>query len=171
MGGKNFEQEVFIDKNNLPDELVEQPQKFYDWAKEAVLASIDTTDAKDRYEVVKAEVELRIRQHPSLHNLPDKPTESSIRATVTTNRKVRRAFKKYLDALRTEKLLAKAERAFEHRKKSLEGLVTTNTQFFFANPKIDSQTRQTIDQDELLKSARSKHSKRRITRRRDKKYG
>lgn len=160
---KDFTKDVAIDESNLVEELVRQPQLFYDWAKQAVYASIDTTAAKDKLDVAKAEVELRIRKHPRLHDLPEKPTEAMIKAAVIVHSKVKRANKRYLEALRIEKLLVKAERAFEHRKKSLEGLVHTNQQFYFANPRTDTRTRQRVDEKSLLERAREK---RKIKRRR-----
>jgi len=152
----DFENDINIDEFNLVEELVRQPQLYYDWAKKAVLANSDTLSAKDKLDLIKAEIELRIRKHPTLHRLPEKPTEAIIKAAVLVNRKVQRANKRYLEALRIEKILNKAERAFEHRKKSLEGLVQTNSQFYFASPRTDSRTRQKVDEDTLLKQARER---------------
>lgn len=157
----DFGKDVDIDENDLTEELVRQPQKFYDWAKRAALASIDTTTAKDKVDLVKAEVELRIRKHPTLHDLPENPKEGMIKASVLVNKKVQRAIKKYHKALRNEKLLVKAERSFEHRKKSLEGLVYRSNQFYFANPKTDLRTRQRIEEKSLLEQARERRQIRR----------
>lgn len=159
-----FENDIAINEVNLVEELMRQPQKFYEWARQAVNASIDSTTAKDKLEVVKAEIEIRIRKNPSLYDLPDKPTEAMVKASVICNRKVRKSTKEYLEALRIERLLSKAERAFEHRKKSLEGLVHINQQFYFADPKTNSRTRQMVDETLLLQSAREK---RKIKRRRN----
>ena len=163
----DYEKDIAIDKSNLSDELVEQPQRYYDWAKEAVNAGIETARAKDYVDVVRAEVELRIRKHPNLFDLPDKPTEAMVKAAVTCDRKVKRAQRNYLRALKAERLLAKAERSFEHRKKSLEGLVTMDARLWFSQPRVGDHAQQQVDQDSLLRSAR-KRSGRRIGRRKRK---
>jgi len=158
---RDFETDIDIEKSNLVEELIRQPQLFYDWAKMAASASVDTTAAKDKYDVMKAEIELRVRKHPALYDLPDKPTEAMVRATVVVNSKVKKMFKRYLEALRIEKLLSKAERAFEHRKSSLEGLVKTNAQFYFADPNTDSRTRQRVVEKTLIDRVREKRKLRR----------
>lgn len=151
-----FNNDIAIDEQNLTEELIRQPQLFYEWAKEAVNASVDSAVAKDKLEVIRSEVELRIRKHPSVHGLPDKPTEAQVKAAVIINRKVKSATRNYFDSLRVEKILAKAERAFEHRKKSLEGLVSTNQQLYFANPKTNTRTEQRVAEKTLLQQARKK---------------
>jgi hypothetical protein len=152
----DFEKDIVIDKFNLTEELVEQPQKYYDWGKALSISETETLIAKDKLEIIRSEIELKIRNHPTLYDLPNNPKEAQIKAAVNINRKVRRANKNYLDALRIEKTLKKAERAFEHRKKSLEGLVYLSNQFYFADPKTNSHTQEKINRKRLLDSAREK---------------
>lgn len=159
----DFNDDVYIDKYQLDEELVKQPQIFYDWAKAEVIAGDEASRLKDEAEVIKAKIEIRIRANPTLYDLPDNPKEALIKAAVTINRKVRKANKKYLRALKTQRLLAKAEKAMEHRKKSLEGLVSVNMQMHFSTPKgVPKQDFEIVEQrSNLLERARKKRKIRR----------
>lgn len=154
----NFNDDVIINKYKLDDELVRQPQKFYEWAKAEVIAADEAGRLKDAVEIEKAKIEIRIRNNPSLYDLPDNPKEALIKAAVTINRKVRRANRKYLKALKVQRLLAKAEKSMEHRKKSLEGLVSMNIQMHFSTPKgVPKQDFEIVEQrSTLLDRARKK---------------
>jgi hypothetical protein len=161
----DFSNDIAINKYKLDEELVQQPQKFYEWAKAEVIAGEKVSELKDDLEVIKAEMEIRIRRNPTLYDLPNNPKEGLIKAAVLIQRKVKKASKRLIKAQRTHGLLKKAEKSFEHRKKSLEGLVSVNMQLHFATPKNvprhDFETEST--RGELLDRARKK--KRKIKRR------
>lgn len=162
---RDFGEDVAIDKYNLIDELTEQPQLYYIWAAKQSKALSEVTSLKDKLDLIRSKVELKIRANPTLYRLPEKPTEGVIRARVNTDKKVVRANKRYLEAMRIENLFKKAERAFEHRKKSLEGLVSLNMQFWFSTPKTSSTLEQEKDQQNLIHRAREKQRSRKIRRR------
>lgn len=157
----DFSDEVSINKYKLDDELVEQPQRYYNWAKLEAKAADEVALLKDKVEIVKAEVEIRIRKHPTAYDLPDNPKEALIKAAVLIQPKVKRINKKLLKAMKTHRLLTKAEKSFEHRKKSLEGLVSLNIQMHFATPKSIPRKDLEIDdqRDTLLNKARQKRRK------------
>lgn len=160
----DFSNDVSINKYKLDDELLRQPQSYYDWAKAEVIAGDKVNSLREDLEVMKSKVEIRIRKNPTLFDLPDNPKEGLIKAAVSVQKKIRRANQKLIAAQKTHRLLQKAEKAFEHRKKSLEGLVSLNMQMHFANPK-NTQRRDLEaenQKNELLQKARSK---RRIKRR------
>ena len=162
----NFSDDIAINKYQLDEELVEQPQKFYEWAKAEVIAGEKVSELKDTLEVTKAEMEIRIRKNPTLYDLPNNPKEALIKAAVLIQRKVKKASRRLIKAQRTHGLLKKAEKSFEHRKKSLEGLVSVNMQLHFATPK--NVPRRDLEMEstrsELLQVARKKQ-KRKIKRR------
>ena len=163
-----FDDDVYINKYKLDEELVRQPQIYYDWGKAEVIAADEAAKAKDRWEITKAEMEIRIRKQPTLYDLPDNPKEALIKAAVVVNPKVKRAYRRYLRMLKEQRLLAKAEKSMEHRKKSLEGLVSVNMQMHFSTPKGQQRRDFQVEEqrDSLLKTARKK-----IKRRRRKDYG
>lgn len=160
----DFSEQVQINKYKLDDELVEQPQRYYEWAKLEAKANDDVAYYKDRLEIIKAEVEIRIRKHPTAFDLPENPKEGLIKAAILIQPKVKRANRKLLKAMRTHRLLTKAEKSFEHRKKSLEGLVSLNMQMHFSTPRGVQRKDFEIEEqrDNLLEKARNK---RRIKRR------
>lgn len=157
----DFNDEVKINKYQLDDELVEQPQRYYNWAKLESKAADDVARLKDKVEIIKAEVEIRIRKHPTAYDLPDNPKEALIKAAILIQPKVKRANRKLLKAMKTHRLLSKAEKSFEHRKKSLEGLVSLNIQMHFSTPKGVQRRDFEIDEqrDTLLDTARKKRRK------------
>ena len=154
----DFNQDVAINKYKLDEELVRQPQKFYEWAKAEVIAGDKVSDLKDKLEILKAKVEIRIRKHPTAYDLPENPKEGLIKAAVIVQPKVVRMSKKLLQAMKTHRLLQKAEKSFEHRKKSLEGLVSVNMQIHFATPRNVPRKDFEIEEqrESLLEKARKK---------------
>lgn len=154
----DFDKDIAINDSDLVEELRKQPQLYYKWSKKAAYSEFDSGTAKDKLDIIKSEVELRIRKNPQLHGLTDKPTEAQVKAVVNTNRKVIKAQKNFRKAVRIEKIFSKAERAFEHRKKSLEGLVYINQRLYFASPKTDRQTQQEVDEKSLISQARTKRN-------------
>ena len=160
----DFSEQVRINKYQLDDELVEQPQRYYDWAKLEAQAADEVARLKDKLEILKAEVEIRIRKHPTAYDLPDGPKEALIKAAIIVQPKVKRLGRKLLKAMKTHRLLTKAEKSFEHRKKALEGLVSLNMQMHFSTPKGVQRKDFEIEEqrDNLLEKARKK---RRIKRR------
>jgi len=160
----DFNEDIKINKYKLDTELVNQPQRYYEWAKAEADAADEVARLKDKLEVVKSKVEIRIRKNPTLFDLPENPKEALVKAAITIHPKVQKASKKLFNATKTHRLLTKAEKSFEHRKKSLEGLVSLNMQIHFANPRGTERKHYEIDNDrkDLLKQARNK---RRIKRR------
>ena len=160
-----FYDENKINKYKLDDELVEQPQLYYKWAKLESEAADKVATLKDKLEILKSEMEIRIRKEPTAFDLPDNPKEALIKAALTIQPKIQRMNDKLFRAMKTHRLLSKAEKSFEHRKKSLEGLVSLNMQMHFSAPKgTQKGDYEGNDQrDDLLEKARKKHGK--ITRR------
>ena len=138
----SFESDNKINKYNLLDALLKQSQLFYEWSKRASDAEVETAEAKDRLDVIKGDVDLRIRRNPKRYDLPDgKNPEGAIKATILKDRKVRRYTREYFKALRSEKTLSDARKAFQHRKNMLESLTTLNMQLHFADPWVEGSRR------------------------------
>lgn len=143
-----------IDKFNLDEELVKHPQLFYLYSEAYSKAQMETQKAKDSWELRKAELELEIKDDPGKFGLK-KDTESIVKAKLMTMQEIKKLYEIYLAKLGVERILSKAERAFEHRKKSLEGLVSLQVQNYYSQPK-SSDTQQRADSKDLLKKAREK---------------
>lgn len=160
----DFSDDVAINKYNLDEELIRQPQHYYQWAKAEAIAADKVARLKDSLEVIKSKMEIRIRKNPTLFDLPDNPKEALIKSAIIVQSKVKRASKRLIAAQKTHRLLQKAEKSFEHRKKSLEGLVSLNMQMHFATPRNTPKRDLEIEDQKqtLLETARKK---RRIKRR------
>jgi len=144
-----------INRYKLDRELVRQPQLYMEWALKAADAAKETAEAKHEYEVIKAEIEKKIRLRPHKYKLDDKPTEGAIKAALVTSSKVKDSYAKYVEAQYNERILNDAKTAFVQRRKMLENLTQLNIQLHFADV--------TIPKAAIDESARV--AKRRIQRR------
>lgn len=145
----SYRTDLKIDRYNLDDELVRQPQLYMQYALRAAEASIEKQEAKDRLEIVKADLDGKIRTDPDKYNIPEgKASEGAIKAKIAKHSKVKRYNRLYLKALKNEKFLNEAKVAFTHRKKMLEALVSLNIQLHFAEPKVP------VGQKEVIHRAR-----------------
>ena len=57
MGRKKYKEKLSVDKFDLDDELIRQPQEFFDAAVDAVEANERTGLMKERHEIILARVE------------------------------------------------------------------------------------------------------------------
>lgn len=162
----SFEEEIKTNPYNLLEALLEQPQLFYEWSNKASKAGTQTTKAKDRLDVIKADVDLRIRRNPKRYGFPEgKPPESAIKATVLKDKKVKRYTKQYFDRLDTEKTLINAMKSFQQRKNMLESLTTLNIQLHFAEPKVAGMRRGELSNQQTRDDIKASLKKSSITRR------
>ena len=160
-----YYEDLKIDRYNLEKELVRQPQLFMEWALKAAIASVDREDAKNRVELIRAEIDKKIRSNPEEYGISEsKSTDRAIKLAVENHRRVKKFYKKYLKKLRDEKILNEAKTAFNHRKKMLESLVSLNIQLHFSEPKVPVEKKEMMYQDSrrsMLKQMRKKPIKRR----------
>lgn len=110
-----------IDKKNIDNEILRQPQLYYEWALLASEAEVERDDAKEKYDIWLIEIEARIRMDPDKYFGEDvNPTEGAIKSKLNNHPKIKRLRRKYHKRVKEYKLLLKAEKAFEQRKRMLE---------------------------------------------------
>ena len=119
MKDNQYNADLSINKYKIDKELLEQAQKYYDWAQAASIAEVEKDDAKDDYDLALIEIENKIRKDPKKY-FEDRPTEGAIKAKIQSNPRVKEAYQKYRKARNRHKLISKAEKAFEQRKRMLE---------------------------------------------------
>lgn len=121
MKKNKYTADLSINKFKIDKELLEQSQRYYDWALMAAEAEIAMNDAKDDYDIVLAEVENKIRKNPEeyLHKKQN-PTEGAIKSAIANNKKIQKYYQAFREARNVFKLVSKAEKAFEQRKRMLE---------------------------------------------------
>lgn len=146
MGRKKYKEKLSVDKFDLDDELIRQPQEFFDAAVDAVEANERTGLMKERHEIILARVEQDIRRNPKRHKVK-KVSEAAIKAAKVKDKRGRQSFKDFLKAKRNEGVCQAAREAFGHRKKSLEKLVELRIAGYYTEPRIkDKKTRRRIDE-------------------------
>lgn len=164
----SWRQELKIDRYSLESELVRQPQLYMTWALKAVRAGIEKDDAVNDLEIVKAEVDEKIRNNPERYGIPEgKVTDRAIKLAVAKHKRVNKYFRHMLKKKKQEKILNEAKKGFEQRKKMLESLVSLNIQLHFAEPKVPlAKQAEIYDSDRQAMVERMK--KNRIRRRKNK---
>lgn len=117
----SYRADLSIDKHNIDEEILRQPQLYYHWSQLAAEAEVDRDEAKEAYDIALIDIENRVRTQPHLFFGEDESTtEGAIKTKVNSHRKIRKLRKKYHEAQRVYKLLRKAESAFEQRKRMIE---------------------------------------------------
>jgi hypothetical protein len=131
-----FKEDLSIDKHSLHNEWEHQPTLFYEYGKLQANAEIEKDMLKDLLEVEKATVEKEIRKNPELFGIKGKATESAIKSSIITDKRVVIANEKYLEGAKEAKLSLAVAKAFEHRKKALEKLVELHLAGYYSKPNI-----------------------------------
>jgi len=131
----NYEDNLRIDEDALDLECLDQPMRFLEVAKANAQAQFEVDEAKNKLELVAAEVDASIR------NEPDKYGISKITETLVANAvKMTKEYKEQLEDFNKVKfnaaVIRSAMMAFEQRKTMLELLVKLNGQSYFAGPSV-----------------------------------
>lgn len=159
-----FIKELDINRYQLAKELVRQPQLYMEWALKAASVEKEVRDLKHDLEVLKANVEKRIRNNPEKFGLEGNPKEGSIKAEIARHRRVKRKTKELSEAIYNERILKDAQTAFVQRRKMLENLTSLNVQLHFADVKLPQRAVEASGREVKRKIQRSL-SKRKIRRR------
>lgn len=129
-----------IDKTRLDEELMNQPKMFFKYASELAKAQKKESEARTAREVVKAEVDLKVRKNLKKYNIHEvKLTEAVIFGVVFKQSAFKKAQKKRLRAKYKTDIIQAAVTALNHRKSALEKLVNLHGQNYFATPKIGNE--------------------------------
>lgn len=131
---ESYEEDLAIDPHALDEEIIRHPAIYMRYAAMLSQAQKEQDEAKSDMDLVKADLDTRIRQEPESFGLK-KATESAIQAAITTHETFRRAESHYFDVTSTVRLLAQVVRAFEHRKKALELQTQLYIAGYWAGPK------------------------------------
>ena len=144
MNDNQFKKDLAINEHKLNQELLRQPQLYYDYAKLATQAKCDMEDAKDDLEIIKAKIDVKIRKDKEKY---DVSTEQSIKSAVEKHPKVVRFKEKYSKKRRVSLLLEKAEKALEQRKRMLQMYVYRSVNNMHSNVKIPREKDRELKKD------------------------
>lgn len=159
MDYKEIIKDLSINKNNLLNEALIFSQKYYEYAENAANATKQAQIEKNKLEIIKAEADLEIRQHPKRFELGSKPLEAAIKAAIIKHSKVKEQTRILFKAQHEETILAEARMAFYHRKKMIEVAAQLDLRLHFsevnlsgdAKNKMFQETSQSIKKDLDLK--------------------
>ena len=138
MKSKDVDMDIFkINQLTLDKHWLDQP-------KLVIKYGLELADAKDRLDrtkssldVTKAVAMAQIRLVPKDFGLSEKPTVTALAASVDTHTKVQEIQDKLHKRKHTVEILQAMMNALEHRKRTLEGLVSLHGQQYFAIPQAD----------------------------------
>ncbi len=164
---KDMEFDFFdIDLNRLDEEWLNQPKIFFEYARRLATAHIRESEARAEREVVKAELDLKVRKNLKKYKIDNvKLTEAVILGVVHNLPEYKSAQKARLIRKHRTDILQAAINALNHRKSALERLVSLHGQNYFSTPKpIDERSMGEIDNIEKG-AARLAGRKRKVSKR------
>lgn len=130
---------VDIDEANLHEEWIRQPALFHRWARRLALNKTRVSTLKAALDMTKAECSLQLRKDPGRMGLP-RATDAAVEAAVLLHPKYREAMRRLIKARERMDLCQAVVDACEHRKKSLENLVTLFGMDYFSRPTAKTST-------------------------------
>lgn len=133
MKTNKYKADLSINEYRLDQEIIEQPQKFYNYAYLCGEAQNERDDAKDEYDIIKVEIESKLRESNEYS------TEGAIKTATENHKKVKRARRKWIEARNKYNLLNKAEKAFEQRKSMLQTYVYHKSIGFDSDVKVSNR--------------------------------
>jgi hypothetical protein len=87
----NFEDDLAIDKDALEECLVEQPGLYAKWSKAHSEAVKERDRAKEKLNIVKADLDMKVRKSWDILGFDKKPTDMAITTWITAHEDYRRA--------------------------------------------------------------------------------
>ena len=117
-----------IDKNNLDEEWVKQPRRYYDYSVYLADAIDEVSNCKSGLDLKRADISNAVRSAPEDYSLA-KITEAAINEIVISDTEYQEIQVELQKAERTVNVLKGATRALEHKREGLNW----NTKLFLAN--------------------------------------
>jgi len=131
---EEYERDLAIDPLSLDEDFLVQPGLYMKYSVMAADADKCKNQAKEKLDVVKAELDRAIRKEPSQFGL-EKITESVVASTIILQPEYKEASDELIEASYQYSILQAAVRAFDHRKSALENEVKLWLGTYFAGPK------------------------------------
>ena len=165
----NYEKDLHIDKDSLEECLVEQPELYAKWSIIWADATQERDHAKENLNIVKAELDMKIRKSWDILGYDKKPTDMAITTWICAHDKYRKANFELIQKTHAVNVLEAAKWSFQHRKDALDNLVKLYLNNYYSDSKAVGQEARdmlsTMRQDKHLdvveKNPRTKLLKRR----------
>ncbi len=159
----NFESDVQIDEAALDVEWLRQPSLMAQYCKYAAHAKAMMDKAKERLDVVEAEMDRDVREDPEKYDLV-KLTETLIKSTVLQTSERQIAAQNYIDAKYEYDMAQAAVRSIDQKKTALENLVKLHGMSYFAGPSVPRDLSKEWEQRERQNTANAKVKMQRRTK-------
>jgi hypothetical protein len=127
-----------IDRNNLEEEWITQPEAYYHWAKRAADAQLEYDRSKANLDVVRAEVDRAVRDGPMSFGI-GKLTETAVSNAVLSTTAYKEAYEELNLAKHALQIAQAAVNALEHKKRALTMLVELWIRSYYADPQAKSE--------------------------------
>jgi hypothetical protein len=139
MDQTEYEKDLGIDPHSLDEDWLRQPGLFMKYSVFAADAEKRRNQAKEKIDVVKAELDRSIRSASDVDRLAkykmEKLTENSISATILLQPEYKEARDALTEAEYELSILQGAVKAFDHKRAALENEVKLWLGSYFAGPK------------------------------------
>lgn len=133
----DYELDLLIDQDALDQELRKQPRIYQKYAEALASANALVVELKEKLELVKAKTDTFVRRAFDAEG--KKSTEALVAAEVCKDDEVQTLQGEVRDAAYRAEVLKGVVIALDHKKKSLEGLVTLYVGQYFSAPRASAQ--------------------------------
>lgn len=149
---ESYEHDLIIDKYNLDEECVMQPQRFNKWAALHIEMIAMRDRVKQQLTLARANADFHVRQLINQGKGKEinitKGTEADIKTAVDLDPKVIEAEENLIEANRKVGVFTVAREAFHDRKKELENLVQLWLSSYWADPRLASHRNNKEDKND-----------------------
>lgn len=127
-----YKDDLTINKHELDIEWMNQPKIFAEWGEKLIDAEEKVDKAKAQLELVKAQVDSKIR----LENINNKVTENFISNAIIQDKDYQKAVADHIEAKKQQGIIEIARKAFEfQRNKALDRLTDLFLSNYWAEPR------------------------------------
>jgi len=159
-----YKSDLTINKHQLDEELVIQPELYMKYAEQHADALMDRDRSKENLDVLRAEIDSEIRGNWEAFGFDKKPTENAIAGTITKDEKYREASSELIEKNRDSNILASAKEAMNHKKSALSKLVELYLAGYYAEVPMPKDKKEDIVDKKITnqkKTVRKQLSKKR----------
>lgn len=139
----SFKDDLVIDKFSLDSAWENQALLFCKWAELEVEALDQRDRAKERVDLVRAQLDAEIRKRAG----DKKPTEAAILSEIQQSKAYLEATDDYMNKVRTAKILGVAREGFDHRKTALVKLTDLFLAQYWSEPKESRFAKTAIEEN------------------------
>jgi len=118
----DFKENIKIDKYSLDLEFEKHPMLYHEFAMDMVASENEKDQAKDKLELLRAQLDVQIRDNPKKFGL-EKITEAAISSTILQNKEYREAQEYYNNTMGNLRILKIAVESINKKQSSMEGLL------------------------------------------------